>query len=211
MYTYKDILIDKKIIDYTINNIIKNYLNLNIIEKSESFEDDNKIIKIKVKCTNKINLNVIISFNIIFFDLEQNEKIINDIILDNETIIYENKEEHKKFINIILYLRVWRKKNKLFFIIPEIIDRIAKKHFDQNKNMGVVILNVFYDLYNGIIDFNSKINQGVLPKHKILMENIIKNWFNNEKNCEMIKKSILETNRLINNKNFHVLFNKEDI
>jgi hypothetical protein len=77
--------------------------------------------------------------------------------------------------------------------------------------MGVVILNVFYDLYNGIIDFNSKINQGVLPKHKILMENIIKNWFNNEKNCEMIKKSILETNRLINNKNFHVLFNKEDI
>ena len=211
MYTYKDILIDKKIIDYTINNIIKNYLNLNIIEKSESFEDDNKIIKIKVKCTNKINLNVIISFNIIFFDLEQNEKIINDIILDNETIIYENKEEHKKFINIILYLRVWRKKNKLFFIIPEIIDRIAKKHFDKNKNMGVVILNVFYDLYNGIIDFNSKINQGVLPKHKILMENIIKNWFNNEKNCEMIKKSILETNRLINNKNFHVLFNKEDI
>ena len=211
MYTYKDILIDKKIIDYTINNIIKNYLNLNIIEKSESFEDDNKKIKIKVKCTNKINLNVIISFNIIFFDLEQNEKIINDIILDNETIIYENKEEHKKFINIILYLRVWRKKNKLFFIIPEIIDRIAKKHFDQNKNMGVVILNVFYDLYNGIIDFNSKINQGVLPKHKILMENIIKNWFNNEKNCEMIKKSILETNRLINNKNFHVLFNKEDI
>ena len=46
---------------------------------------------------------------------------------------------------------------KLFFIVPEIIDRIAKKHFDQNKNTGVVILNVFYDLYNGIIDFNSKI------------------------------------------------------
>ena len=127
LYTYRDILIDKKIIDYSINNLIKNYLNLNIIETSDNFEDNNKIIKIKVKCDNKININL--SFNIIFVDLEQYEKIINNIIFNNEKIEYENKEEQKKFINIILYLRTWRKKNKLLFIIPEIMDAIAKKKF----------------------------------------------------------------------------------
>ena len=204
LYTYRDILIDKKIIDYSINNLIKNYLNLNIIETSDNFEDNNKIIKIKVKCDNKININL--SFNIIFVDLEQNEKLINNIIFNNEKIEYENKEEQKKFINIILYLRTWRKKNKLLFIIPEIMDEIAKKNFDQKKTIGLIILNVFYDLYNGIIDFNSRINQGVLPKHKTLMENLMKNWFDNEKNHQMIKVAVLQTNKLMNDKNFSALF-----
>ena len=204
LYTYRDILIDKKIIDFSINNLIKNYLNLNIIETSEYFEDNNKVIKIKVKCDNKININL--SFNIIFVDLEQYEKIINNIIFNNEKIEYENKEEQKKFINIILYLRTWRKKNKLLFIIPEIMDAIAKKNFDKNKTIALIILNVFYDLYNGIIDFNSRINQGVLPKHKTLMENLIKNWFDNEKNHQMIKVAVLQTNKLMNEKNFSALF-----
>ena len=204
LYTYRDILIDKKIVDFSINNLIKNYLNLNIIETSENLEDNNKIIKIKVKCDNKININL--SFNIFFVDLEQNEKIINNIIFNNEKIEYENKEEQKKFINIILYLRTWRKKNKLLFIIPEIMDAIAKKNFDKNKTIALIILNVFYDLYNGIIDFNSRINQGVLPKHKTLMENLIKNWFDNEKNHQMIKVAVLQTNKLINDKNFSALF-----
>ena len=204
LYTYKDILVDKKIIDFSINNLIKNDLNLNIIETSENLEDNNKIIKIKVKCDNKFNINL--SFNFFFVDLEQNEKLINNIIFNNEKIEYEDKEEHKKFVNIILYLRTWRKKNKLLFIIPEIMDAIAKKNFDKNKTIGLIILNVFYDLYNGIIDFNSRINQGVLPKHKTLMENLIKNWFDNEKNHQTIKDAVLQTNKLINDKNFSALF-----
>ena len=157
-----------------------------------------------MKCDNKFNINL--SFNFFFVDLEQNEKLINNIIFNNEKIEYEDKEEHKKFVNIILYLRTWRKKNKLLFIIPEIMDAIAKKNFDKNKTIGLIILNVFYDLYNGIIDFNSRINQGVLPKHKTLMENLIKNWFDNEKNHQTIKDAVLQTNKLINDKNFSALF-----
>ena len=86
------------------------------------------------------------------------------------------------------------------------MDAIAKKNFDKNKTIALIILNVFYDLYNGIIDFNSRINQGVLPKHKTLMENLIKNWFDNEKNHQMIKVAVLQTNKLMNEKNFTALF-----
>ena len=84
MYIYKDILIDKKILDYTVNNIIKDLLNLNIIDINESFENNNEIKKIRIKCTSKLNISIILYFNIYFVDIgfEQYEKIINNIIFD---------------------------------------------------------------------------------------------------------------------------------
>ena len=209
MYTYKDILIDKKILDYTVNNIIKDILNLNIIDIDESFENNNEIKKIRIKCTSKINISIILYFNIYFVDIgfEQYEKIINNIIFNDEKMNFENKEEENKFINIILYLRGWRKKYRLLFIIPELLDEIAKKYFEPCKTMALTIFNVFYDLYNCINDVNHKKNQGIVPKNKILMENLIKKWFDNEKNIQEIKTAVLETNTLLNSRNIHSLFN----
>ena len=208
MYTYKDIFIDKQIIDFTVNDIIKNILNLNIIETSKTFID--KIVKIIVKCCN--NTNITLDFNIYFMDvgIEYNKKIINDIILSEEKINFENKEEEKKFTNIILFLRIWRKKYKLLFIIPEILDEIAKKYFDPNKSIALVIFNVFYDLYNCICDLNSKKNQGISINHKLFIESLIKAWFDDEKNREEIKKAVLETNIMLTNKSFKTLFNNSE-
>ena len=208
MYTYKDIVIDKQIIDFTVNDIIKNILNLNIIETSNTFV--NKIAKIIVKCCN--DTNITLDFNIYFMDvgIEYNKKIINDIILNEEKINFENKEEEKKFTNIILFLRIWRKKYKLLFIIPEILDEIAKKYFDPNKTIALVIFNVFYDLYNCICDLNSKKNQGIPIKYKLFIENLIKAWFDDEKNCEEIKQAVLETNIMLTNKSFKALFNNSE-
>ena len=211
MYTYKDILIDKKIIDYTIRNIMDKGLNLNLIEYSDCYRDDN-MTKIKAKCSSKINKNIIISFNIVFIDIgdELNEKIINNIIFDAEKINFENKNEEKKFINIIIFLRIWRKKNKLLFIIPELLDEIAKLNFDSNKTLALCLLNIFYTIYNGINIFNSKQNQGNMPKHKILLEKLFKNLFENENNKKKIKEAILQTNKLINNKNIEEVLKIED-
>lgn len=212
MYTYKDMLLNETIIDFTVNNIIKNTLNLNIIKKLEYPEDENKITKLSVKCTSKQNISIIIFFNIFFVDIgfNYNEKIVNDIIFNGEKMNFGKKEEEKKYITIILYLRTWRKKYKLFFIIPEILDEFVKKYFEPNKSMGVIILNVFYDLYHSVIDFNSKKNQGILPKHKSLYEKLIQQCFEPDKNKEMIQKAVIDMNKLINNRNFRKLFITDD-
>jgi hypothetical protein len=214
MYTYKDILIDKKIINYTLNNILKNILNLDITEIYEIFDDDKKITKIKIKCTSEINLSAILSFNIYFVDIgyDYNEKIINNIIFNREKMNFKNKEEKKNFIIIMLYLRIWRKKNKLYFIIPELLDEIAKKYFEPRNSIPLVIVNVFYDLYNCINDFNYKKNQGFLPKNKLLIEKLIQEIFDSEKKRHAIKMAIFETNELLNKRNMTELldFSEDD-
>ena len=107
-------------------------------------------------------------------------------------------------------MRIWRKKNKLLFIIPELLDEIAKLNFDSNKTLALCLLNIFYTIYNGINIFNSKQNQGNMPKHKILFEKLFKNLFENENNKKKIKEAILQTNKLINNKNIEEVLKIED-
>jgi len=212
MYTYKDMLLNNNVIDFTVNNIIETGLNLNIFEKSEPYDDENKLTIIKVKCTCKQNISIILSFNIIFVDIKSgfNEKIVNNILFDGDKIKLDKKEDQKKFLTIILYLRTWRRKNNLFFLIPEILDEIAKKYLEPNRSMGTTILNVFYDLYNSIIDFNTKKNEGIIPKNKTLYENIIKICFQNEYNKDKINKAILTMNKMMNERNFKELFNIEE-
>lgn len=202
MYTYKDMLLNKIIIDFTLKNIIETALNLNIIKKTDFREDENKITKINVKCSSKLNLNIIISFNILFVDIAHNinEQIISGIIYNEEKIKFSKKEDVKKFTTIILYLRTWRKKNHLHFIIPEIMDEYAKKHFESNKTMGVIIFNVFYDLYNSIV---------ISSKQKTLYEKLIKIWFEPD-NKEKINKAVLAMNEIVNSRNFKSLFKIED-
>lgn len=202
MYTYKDMLLNKIIIEFTLKNIIETVLNLNIIKKTDFREDENKITKINVKCTSKLNLNIIISFNILFVDIGHNinEQIISGVIYNEEKIKFSKKEDVKKFTTIILYLRTWRKKNHLFFIIPEILDEYAKRHYESNKTMGVIIFNVFYDLYNSIV---------ILSKQKTLYEKLIKIWFEPD-NKEKINKAVLAMNEIVNSRNFKSLFKIED-
>jgi hypothetical protein len=202
MYTYKDMLLNKIIIDFTLKNIIETALNLNIIKKTDFREDENKITKINVKCTSKLNLNIIISFNILFVDIGYNinEQIISGVIYNEEKIKFSKKEDVKKFTTIMLYLRTWRKKNHLFFIIPEILDDYAKKHYESNKTMGVIIFNVFYDLYNSIV---------ILSKQKTLYEKLIKIWYEPD-NKEKINKAVLAMNEIVNSRNFKSLFKIED-
>ena len=202
MYTYKDMLLNKIIIDFTLKNIIETALNLNIIKKTDFREDENKITKINVKCTSKLNLNIIISFNILFVDIGYNinEQIISGVIYNEEKIKFSKKEDAKKFTTIMLYLRTWRKKNHLFFIIPEILDDYAKKHYESNKTMGVIIFNVFYDLYNSIV---------ISSKQKTLYEKLIKIWYEPD-NKEKINKAVLAMNEIVNSRNFKSLFKIED-
>ena len=194
LYTYKDTILEKKMIDEAINIIFSNFPDLNIIERYESYENNNKISKIDIKCISQKNWNLKISFNILFVDIgfKNNGKIVFNIIFNKQEIDFESKEDELKYINIILYFRIWRKKYKLNFMHPEILDEYVKKNFGKNKDIGTIVLNVFYDLYNEIIDFTSVNNRGNLPKNKVLLENLVQNWFQNEKYKKMIKDAVSE-------------------
>jgi len=203
LYSYKDMLLNKIIIDFTLNSIFQTCLNLNIIEKTGLREDSNKITKISVKCGSKQNTNVIISFNILFMDIgyNLNEQILNEILLNKERPTFDKKEDERKFTTIILYLRTWRRKNKLFFILPEILDEFARKYYDSKKTLGIVIFNVFYDFYN---------SNSVLPNHKPLCESLLKIWFESSSNKERIHKAVLAMHKMVNDRNFQLLFKIED-
>ena len=208
MYKYKDILLDKTNANNTVKDFINNCLNLSIIETLDNSED--KIMKIFVKCSNNKGVKIDFVFYFVNTGTERNEKIINDIVLDSEIMNFKNKDEEKKYINIILFLRIWRKKYDLLFLFPEILDEIAKNYYDPNKAIALIIFNVFYDLYNSIIDFNTNKKQVTPFKNKLLIENLIKTWFDNEENCKEIQKAVLETHSILNNKNFSILFNKSE-
>ena len=102
------------------------------------------------------------------------------------------------------------KKNNILFIIPELLDEIAKKYFDPNKAIALVIFHVFYDLYNCISDLNTNKKQEMSLNHKLFVENLIKSWFVNQDNCQEIKKAVLETHNILNNQNFKILFNNSE-
>ena len=72
--------------------------------------------------------------------------------------------------------------------------------------MSVNILNVFYYLYNGVNDFNFNQNQLNTPKHKLLMQNLIKSWYENTNENKKLKEAILKTTKLIDSKKFEEIF-----
>ena len=210
IYKYKNMLLNKEAIDFSIKEVLGNYLGLNIIKTSELNENDNMVTKIEVECSNKKwGNNKSIKFNILFVDstFGFNEKIIDEIIMNQK--IFLVKAEAEKFMNIGLFLRLWRKKNNLLYLIPEVLDELVRNYICQGKSMLTVVLNVFFELFNKKPEFYNKNNDGdYVSEQKILCDEIMMNIFskeNNEKIDEM-KKKIMKEVQDINSKNFDEVF-----
>ena len=210
IYKYKNMLLNKEAIDFSIKEVLGNYLGLNIIKTSELNENDNMVTKIEVECSNKKwGNNKSIKFNILFVDstFGFNEKIIDEIIMNQK--IFLVKAEAEKFMNIGLFLRLWRKKNNLLYLIPEVLDELVRNYICQGKSMLTVVLNVFFELFNKKPEFYNKNNDcDYVSEQKILCDEIMMNIFskeNNEKIDEM-KKKIMKEVQDINSKNFDEVF-----
>ena len=210
IYKYKNMLLNKEAVDFSIKEVLGNYLGLNIIKTSELNENDNMVTKIEVECSNKKwGNNKSIKFNILFVDstFGFNEKIIDEIIMNQK--IFLVKAEAEKFMNIGLFLRLWRKKNNLLYLIPEVLDELVRNYICQGKSMLTVVLNVFFELFNKKPEFYNKNNDGdYVSEQKILCDEIMMNIFskeNNEKIDEM-KKKIMKEVQDINSKNFDEVF-----
>ena len=207
IYKYKNMLLNKDIKDFSVKEVLENYLELNIVKSCDICEDENnRISKIEVECSDKkLGNNDIIKFNVIFVDIGYgfNEKIIDDLILNKKEFLV--KTEGDKFMNICLFLRIWRRKNKLFYLIPEMLDELARKFLSQEKSM---LLNVFYDLYNENNDFYPKGNNDFISKQKIICEKLMSDLFSkdNSEKLKELKGKILQTTEDINNKKFEEVF-----
>ena len=211
IFKYKDMLLNKEVIDHSIKEVLENYLKLSIIKNEEIKEDesiDKTVTKVYVECiNNKGEKDIVIKFNIIFVDTKVtlNEQIIDELIINKKEFLVKAEEE--KFMNICLFLRVWRRKNNLLYIIPELFDELARKYLTQNKSILTIILNVYYDLYNEIIEFSSKPDE-YIPIQKKICQEIMINLYSKENNdlIKDLKQKILLITSSINDNDFEEIF-----
>ena len=199
VFKYKDMLLNQDIINYSVKEVLENYLKLNIVKSTEikekEVDEENKVVKIDVECTSKkLDKNDIIKFNVLFVDsgIGFNKKIIDELILNKKEFLVKTEEE--KFTNISLFLRIWRRREHLFYLIPEMLDELTRKFLKPEKSMLNVILNVIYEIYNQFINLYPKDSNSFVPASKILCEDILKDLFrkDNEKRIKDLKEKIVK-------------------
>ena len=209
IYKYKNMLLNKEAIEFSVKEVLENYLELNIIKRNEIAENENKITKIEVECDNKKwGTNGNVKFNVLFVDIGHgfNDKIIDELILNTKEFLVKTEEE--KFVNICLFLRFWRRKNNFYYLIPEILDELVRKYLSQDKTVLTIVLNVFYELFNKMPEFSSNMDDEHISNQRLLCEDIMENIFskdNNEK-IEELKEKIMKEVGDINSKNFDEVF-----
>ena len=133
----------ENLIKETIMNVFEKILGIKYQLISKRFE--NNFLKIKIKYGAEI------FFDLYFIENENLDKETEKLILDNRKYKTENENE-KKLLTLYLFFRNWRKKGKLFFIIPEKMDEIINLVYDGNEILSENIYTILQFLYNGKIN-----------------------------------------------------------
>ena len=170
----------------------------------------NEIVKISNKCKirTKTNNNVFIYINLYFVGINlssynDKEQSINRFFFSNN--VFDNKGK----ILISLFFRRWRRKFKLFFIMPEFLDIIINFYFNEKDRLSLIIENIFYDLFNGEINFSLKNNK--INKDEDNMKDIsgfVNEWFNNKETKNILTNAIINTQEYILKNDFYSTFNE---
>ena len=192
-----------------MNILVKETLTENLkltILNSEIINEKTNTIKISNKCTSN---NIEIYIDIFFVDISKNnynnEKIVNDLIFKNK--LYN--EENSHFNILMLFFRKWRRKYKLFNVIPEFIDEIIYYVLEEhrNKSLSIIILNIFASLYKGVEDFFEKKNKGLITSNnKNIIEKLMNVIYCNIKNKDSIQKAVISATDFIKGNKVSNLF-----
>lgn len=179
-----------------IKNLIKGILigDLNLSGKDLSFNlnQQKNIIIYEIQLIEYSNIKICCYF----IDIEQKKEsnIVNNILLEQmKFIMLENKQI------LCFFLRKWRKKWNLNFIIPEILDQIVEDFY--KKNMTLTFQNIMYNLYLKNIEIPFKIDST-----NVLYNDLIKEWFKNN-NFSLIQNACLESEMLLSQDKFDEIFN----
>ena len=202
---YNDIESVEEINEISKEIIYKN-MGLNYIEISKRYDNENEIAQVKNKCKIKIKENdFFIYINLFFVNINissyiKKEKCINKYLLTND--IYNSKNK----ILICLFLRRWRRKFKLFFIMPEFLDIIVDFYYDENIKISLIIEDICHDLINESINFSIKKGKIIDDENKNEIIEFIREWFKISGHSEELNKAIISTYNYFLNDDFYSLF-----
>ena len=193
-------------------DMLQNKLCIKYIEISFDYDKKNEIVKIcnkcKIKLRNKSDLFIYINLFFVGVNLStfiNKEKSINRFLFSNN--ICDNKNK----IIICLFFRRWRRKYKLFFIMPEFIDVIVQFYFNETETITLIIEKIFYDVFDGQINFENKNNN----VHKDIdnikeIKEFINEWYINNEDQKKLKNAIIATQELIMKNEFYSTFNNDE-
>ena len=170
---------------------------LSYIEICKGYDKESEIVKVTNKCKIKVKENYFfIYINLFYINVNRStynrkEQCINRYMFSNE--IYNNKDK----VLICLFFRRWRRKFKLFFIIPEFLDIIINFYYNETESISLIIENIFYDLFNGEINFYSK--NVIIDDEKNINEIVgfIGEWYNYPEHKTALNSAIVATNELL--------------
>jgi hypothetical protein len=185
-----------------VNSIIEDTMSkkmhLSYIEICQVYDEESKIVKVTNKCKIKIKDNYFfIYINLFFVNIKISsynkiEHCIDRFKFSNE--LYNNKDK----ILMCLFFRRWRRKFKLFFIVPEFLDIIINFYFNEKNSFSSMIENIFYDLFNGDFNFHGNNNVNIDDEANIKEINgFIKEWYNNPEHKIALNSAISTTNELL--------------
>ena len=197
--------------DITIETMQKK-LCLKYIEIAKNYDKKNEIVKISNKCKIKIKNkgDIFIYINLFFVGVNlsnysKKEQSLNRFFFSN------NISDDKGKLLISLFFRKWRRKFKLFFIMPEFLDVITCFYFNEKETLALIIEKIFFDLFNGQIKFDIKNNNVNKDGDNIKeIKSFIDEWFNNNDDKSALTNAIINTQELIMKNDFYSTFNNEE-
>ena len=170
---------------------------LSYIEICKGYDKESEIVKVTNKCKIKIKDNYFFIYINLFYvnvnisTYNKKEQCIKRYMFSNE--IYNNKDK----VLICLFFRRWRRKFKLFFMIPEFLDIIINFYYNETESISLIIENIFYDLINGEINFYSK--NVIIDDEKNINEIVgfIGEWYNFPEHKTALNSAIVATNECL--------------
>ena len=197
LFKCKDIKSIEEINEISEDTMVKK-LCLSYIEICKGYDKESEIVKVTNKCKIKIKDNYFFIYINLFFvnvnisSYTRKEQCINRYMFSND--IYNNKDK----ILICLFFRRWRRKFKLFFIVPEFLDIIIDFYYKNNESISLIIENILYDLINGEINFYSNKDK-VIDDEKNINDVVgfIGEWYNIPDHKEALNSAIIATNEYL--------------
>ena len=181
------------------------------IQISDNYDKKNEIVKLSNKCKIKLkNGEFFIYINLFFVGVNlsnynKKEQSINRFFFNN------NMSENKRKVLICLFFRRWRRKFKLYFIMPEIFDVIINFYFNEKESLSLIIEKIFYDLFNGQLNFDVTKSNNIHNDEENIKEikEFVSEWFSNEEDKNILSNAIISTQELIMKNDFYSTFNNE--
>ena len=196
LFKCRDIKSIEEINSISIETMSKK-LSLSYIEICKGYDKESEIVKVTNKCKIKVKENYFFIYINLFFvnvnisSFNDKELCINKYLFSNE--IYSNKDK----VLICLFFRRWRRKFKLFFIVPEFLDIIINCYYNDKDSISLIIENIFYDLINGEINFKGE-NIIFDDENTIKqLSGFIDEWFNIPEHKTELNNAIVATNEYL--------------